>query len=85
MLAALLIRRSAALLLDEPTNHLDDDGIAFLEARLRELPGAVVVASHDRVLLDEVCTEQEQLRALRFSVAQTAREVGKFRPIKDNK
>lgn len=49
MLAALLIRRPAALLLDEPTNHLDD-GIAFLEARLRELPGAVVVTSHDRWL-----------------------------------
>ncbi|WP_374058224.1 ABC-F family ATP-binding cassette domain-containing protein [Marinitenerispora sediminis] len=55
-LAALLIRRPRALLLDEPTNHLDDDAVAFLEDRLRALPGVVVVASHDRVFLDEVCT-----------------------------
>ncbi|WP_406402913.1 ABC-F family ATP-binding cassette domain-containing protein [Streptomyces uncialis] len=56
-LAALLVRRPAALLLDEPTNHLDDDAAAFLEERLRELPGVVVVASHDRTFLDAVCTD----------------------------
>ncbi|MEU8075618.1 ABC-F family ATP-binding cassette domain-containing protein [Catellatospora citrea] len=56
-LAALLVRRPAALLLDEPTNHLDDEAVAFVEQQLRLLPGAVVVASHDRVFLDEVCTD----------------------------
>ncbi|GAA1397731.1 ABC-F family ATP-binding cassette domain-containing protein [Catellatospora coxensis] len=56
-LAALLVRRPAALLLDEPTNHLDDQAVAFVEQQLRQLPGAVVVASHDRVFLDEVCTD----------------------------
>ncbi|WP_033026300.1 ABC-F family ATP-binding cassette domain-containing protein [Streptomyces rimosus] len=56
-LAALLVRRPAALLLDEPTNHLDDEAAAFVEGRLRELPGVVVVASHDRAFLDAVCTE----------------------------
>ena len=56
-LAALLIRRPAALLLDEPTNHLDDDAVAFLEGQLRAMTGVVVVASHDRVFLDEVCTD----------------------------
>ena len=56
-LAALLIRRPAALLLDEPTNHLDDDAAAFLEEQLRDLPGAVVLASHDRAFLDAVCTD----------------------------
>ncbi|WP_433075442.1 ABC-F family ATP-binding cassette domain-containing protein [Dactylosporangium sp. CA-052675] len=56
-LAALLVRRPAALLLDEPTNHLDDAAAAFLEAQLRELPGAVVFASHDRAFLDAVCTD----------------------------
>lgn len=55
-LAALLIRRPQALLLDEPTNHLDDAAIEFLEATLREARGIVVVASHDRVFLDNVCT-----------------------------
>lgn len=56
-LAALLVRRPAALLLDEPTNHLDDEAAAFLEAQLRDLSGAVVLASHDRAFLDAVCTD----------------------------
>ncbi|MFC6014714.1 ABC-F family ATP-binding cassette domain-containing protein [Plantactinospora solaniradicis] len=55
-LAALLIRRPSALLLDEPTNHLDDAAATFLEEQLRNLPGVVVVASHDRAFLDAVCT-----------------------------
>jgi macrolide transport system ATP-binding/permease protein len=56
-LAALLIRRPAALLLDEPTNHLDDAAAGFLEEQLRGLPGVVVLASHDRTLLDAACTD----------------------------
>ncbi|MGW0931003.1 ABC-F family ATP-binding cassette domain-containing protein [Streptomyces sp. NPDC002644] len=56
-LAALLVRQPTALLLDEPTNHLDDDAAAFLEERLRALPGVVVLASHDRAFLDAVCTD----------------------------
>ncbi|MEE6263003.1 ABC-F family ATP-binding cassette domain-containing protein [Plantactinospora sonchi] len=56
-LAALLIRRPSALLLDEPTNHLDDAAATFLEEQLRGLPGVVVLASHDRALLDAVCTD----------------------------
>ncbi|ALG07206.1 ABC-F family ATP-binding cassette domain-containing protein [Kibdelosporangium phytohabitans] len=55
-LAALLISQPRALLLDEPTNHLDDEAMAFLESQLTRLPGVVVVASHDRVFLDAVCT-----------------------------
>jgi macrolide transport system ATP-binding/permease protein len=55
-LAALLIRRPRVLLLDEPTNHLDDAAIGFVERHLAGLPGAVVLASHDRVFLDAVCT-----------------------------
>ncbi|MFV5997010.1 ABC-F family ATP-binding cassette domain-containing protein [Streptomyces sp. NPDC056231] len=56
-LAALLVRRPSALLLDEPTNHLDDGAAAFLEEQIRGLPGTVVLASHDRALLDAVCTD----------------------------
>lgn len=56
-LAALLVRRPSALLLDEPTNHLDDDAAAFVEQQVCALPGAVVVASHDRAFLDAVCTD----------------------------
>jgi macrolide transport system ATP-binding/permease protein len=56
-LATLMTRRPQCLLLDEPTNHLDDDAVALLVAFLRDLPGVVVLTSHDRVLLDEVCTD----------------------------
>ncbi|WP_049575374.1 ABC-F family ATP-binding cassette domain-containing protein [Streptomyces sp. SBT349] len=56
-LAALLTRRPSALLLDEPTNHLDDEAAAFLEGQLRDMPGTVVAASHDRAFLDAVCTD----------------------------
>jgi macrolide transport system ATP-binding/permease protein len=56
-LATLMTTRPACLLLDEPTNHLDDDAIGVLTGFLRDLPGVVLLASHDRVLLDEVCTD----------------------------
>jgi macrolide transport system ATP-binding/permease protein len=56
-LATLMTRRPGCLLLDEPTNHLDDDAIELLSAFLRDLPGVVLLASHDRVLLDDVCTD----------------------------
>jgi len=69
-LAALLIRQPRALLLDEPTNHLDDDAIAFVEAHLARLPGTVVVASHDRVLLDAVCTHIVDLDPSRHGVTR---------------
>jgi len=44
------------LILDEPTNHLDIDGIAWLEERLTQLPGGLVLVTHDRHLLDAVVT-----------------------------
>jgi macrolide transport system ATP-binding/permease protein len=56
-LATLMTTRPDCLLLDEPTNHLDDDAIDLLAAFLRDLPGVVLLASHDRVLLDDVCTD----------------------------
>ncbi|HWU08993.1 MAG TPA: ABC-F family ATP-binding cassette domain-containing protein [Streptomyces sp.] len=56
-LVSLLVRRPSAVLLDEPTNHLDDRAAEFLEEQVRGLPGAVVVASHDRAFLDAVCTD----------------------------
>ncbi|MEP9385405.1 ABC-F family ATP-binding cassette domain-containing protein [Nocardioides sp. KR10-350] len=55
-LATAITRRPDALLLDEPTNHLDDDAVGTLAEFLRDLPGAVLFASHDRVFLDEVAT-----------------------------
>ncbi len=56
-LATVMTTRPDCLLLDEPTNHLDDDAVDVLTDFLRELPGVVLLASHDRVLLDDVCTD----------------------------
>ncbi|QIK64743.1 ABC-F family ATP-binding cassette domain-containing protein [Leucobacter viscericola] len=55
-LAALLLEAPHTLLLDEPSNHLDDASAAYLERVLRQWPGIVIVASHDRALLDAVTT-----------------------------
>lgn len=55
-LAALLTRRPEVLLLDEPTNHLDDEALDFLEHEVNSMESATLVASHDRVFLDRVCT-----------------------------
>ncbi len=54
-LAALVTRRPECVLLDEPTNHLDDEAVGFLEELLVGLPGVVVVATHDRTFLENVC------------------------------
>ncbi|GAA5121567.1 ABC-F family ATP-binding cassette domain-containing protein [Alloalcanivorax gelatiniphagus] len=62
-LATIMTTRPTCLLLDEPTNHLDDDAIEVLSGFLRELPGVVLLASHDRVLLDDVCTDLVDLDA----------------------
>jgi macrolide transport system ATP-binding/permease protein len=67
-LAALLIRQPQTLLLDEPTNHLDDDAMVFLESQLSRLPGVVVLASHDRVFLDAVCTSIVDLDPMRDGI-----------------
>ena len=56
-LATLMTRRPTCLLLDEPTNHLDDAAVALLVEFLEDLPGVVLLTSHDRVFLDEVCTD----------------------------
>jgi ATP-binding cassette subfamily F protein 3 len=55
-LARLLMARPDVLLLDEPDNHLDLAGKAYLERLINAYPGAVVIISHDRYLLDAVAT-----------------------------
>jgi ATP-binding cassette subfamily F protein 3 len=55
-LARLMLARPSVLLLDEPDNHLDMPGKAYLEKLINGYPGAVVLISHDRYILDAVAT-----------------------------
>ncbi|MEK7391967.1 MAG: ATP-binding cassette domain-containing protein [Fibrobacterota bacterium] len=56
LLAQALFARPDILMLDEPTNHLDIHTISWLEKMLNQYVGMVVVISHDRHFLDNVCT-----------------------------
>jgi ATPase subunit of ABC transporter with duplicated ATPase domains len=56
LLAQALFGNPAALLLDEPTNHLDLDSVHWLQSYLRQFEGSLIVISHDRHFLNEVCT-----------------------------
>jgi ATPase subunit of ABC transporter with duplicated ATPase domains len=56
LLAQALFGRPQALLLDEPTNHLDLDSIHWLREFLVHYDGTLIVISHDRHFLNEVCT-----------------------------
>ena len=54
-LARLLLEPDDLIILDEPTNHLDVEAVAWLAQHLRGRRTALVVVTHDRWFLDEVC------------------------------
>ena len=54
-LAKILLQHPDLLLLDEPTNHLDIESIQWLEDFLKTSPSAVLLVSHDRAFIDNVC------------------------------
>ncbi len=56
LLAQALFGNPDIILLDEPTNHLDIDAVKWLEDFLAEYFGTVLVVSHDRHFLNNVCT-----------------------------
>jgi ATPase subunit of ABC transporter with duplicated ATPase domains len=56
LLAQALFGNPDVLLLDEPTNHLDLKSISWLEDFLFRFPNTVIVVSHDRHFLNQVCT-----------------------------
>lgn len=74
-LARALMCRSDILLLDEPTNHLDLPAILWLERWLKRYEGILMVVSHDRDFLDQVCTriahiEHQQLHLFTGNYSQ---------------
>ncbi|VTR95317.1 abc transporter atp-binding protein : ABC-type transport system, ATPase component OS=Candidatus Nitrospira defluvii GN=NIDE4018 PE=3 SV=1: ABC_tran: ABC_tran [Gemmata massiliana] len=56
-IAQLMLKPADLLLLDEPTNDLDIPSLEALEDSLDEFPGAVILVTHDRDLMDRLCTE----------------------------
>jgi ATP-binding cassette subfamily F protein uup len=57
LIARLMLEPADVLLLDEPTNDLDIPTLEVLEESLLEFPGALVLVTHDRYLLDRVSTQ----------------------------
>lgn len=57
MIARLMLQPADVLLLDEPTNDLDIPSLEVLEDTLRDFPGAIILVTHDRYLLDRVATQ----------------------------
>jgi ATPase subunit of ABC transporter with duplicated ATPase domains len=56
--AAIVASGAGLVLLDEPTNHLDFDTLEVIEAALRAFRGTLVVATHDRALLEAIGVER---------------------------
>ena len=69
-LAKLLLASPSLLLLDEPTNHLDIISQRWLENYLKRYEGAILVVSHDRAFLDELCKQTFELTQGNLNVYQ---------------
>ena len=67
-LAQVLIDDTGLLLLDEPTNQLDVQSIAWLEEYLRTTERAVLMVTHDRYFLDNVCSSIYELARKRIKL-----------------
>ena len=60
-LAKILLQRPDVLLLDEPTNHLDIESIQWLEQFLATSASAVMLVSHDRAFINNVCNRTMEI------------------------
>ena len=63
MLGKILLEQPSILLLDEPSNHLDLESIEWLESYLKDYEGSILVVSHDRYFLDNVCKKLIEISA----------------------
>jgi ABC transport system ATP-binding/permease protein len=61
-LAKVLVSKPGLLILDEPTNHLDAAAVSWLESWLQDFQGALIMITHDRWFLDNVCNRIVELR-----------------------
>lgn len=61
LLAQALFGKPDILLMDEPTNHLDIKTVKWLEEFIKRLEGTVIVVSHDRHFLNQVCTHMADI------------------------
>ena len=62
-LAQVVFEEPDVVFFDEPTNYLDVDGIAWLESWVKSVPGAAVIASHDRHFVEQVATRIVEIDA----------------------
>ncbi|MCF7674864.1 MAG: ATP-binding cassette domain-containing protein, partial [Akkermansiaceae bacterium] len=72
-MAKLFLQEPEVLLLDEPTNHLDLDTQLWVEQYLVNYPGVILLISHDRGLLDTLCT-----RTIAFHHGRAEEYAGNF-------
>ncbi len=72
-MAKLFLQEPEVLLLDEPTNHLDIGTQVWVEQYLINYPGAILLISHDRGLLDTLCT-----RTIAFANGRAEEYAGNF-------
>jgi ATP-binding cassette subfamily F protein 3 len=72
-MAKLFLQEPEVLLLDEPTNHLDIGTQIWVEQYLVNYPGAILLISHDRALLDTLCT-----RTIAFANGRAEEYAGNF-------
>jgi ATP-binding cassette subfamily F protein uup len=66
-LAHLLMTEVDLLILDEPTNHLDIEAVNWLAQHVVDRAGALIVVTHDRWFLDEVCNETWEVQGGKVS------------------
>ena len=70
-LARLLVEEPDLLLLDEPTNHLDLVTLLWFQEYLKTYPGAILMISHDRAFIDEVCQAIVAVEDKRLKIYRT--------------